>query len=65
MVMGETGAWGVVAPGARADLVLVEGDPLLRLDALRRPIGVMVRGRWLDRSALGRMLETVEAARRR
>jgi imidazolonepropionase-like amidohydrolase len=32
-------------PGAAADLVLVEGDPLDDLDVLRRPLGVTVFGR--------------------
>jgi imidazolonepropionase-like amidohydrolase len=40
-------AIGVLAPGARADLVLVEGNPLENLRTLRRPSGVMVNGRWI------------------
>ena len=36
--------FGVVAPGKRADLVLVEGDPLEELDALERIRAVIVRG---------------------
>lgn len=55
--VGEEGRWGVVAAGAAADLVLVDRNPLDGLDALRTPIGVMVRGTWLDREALDRMLE--------
>lgn len=39
--------FGLVAPGHRADLVLLEADPLLDLDNLNRRAGVMVRGRWL------------------
>ena len=55
--VGEEGRWGVVARGAVADLVLVDGDPLEEIDALRLPVGVMVRGTWIDRQALDRMLE--------
>jgi imidazolonepropionase-like amidohydrolase len=47
---------GVVRPGAVADLLLVEGDPLTDLATLRQPSGVMVRGRWLDRDALHRLM---------
>ena len=34
--LGEEGEFGVIAAGARADLILVEGDPLSDLDVLRR-----------------------------
>ena len=34
------------------DLLLVEGDPLVDVRALRRPIGVMVRGRYYTREEL-------------
>jgi imidazolonepropionase-like amidohydrolase len=54
---GEEGRWGVVAPGAAANLVLVDANPLDSLAALRAPAGVMVRGTWLDREALDRLLE--------
>jgi hypothetical protein len=47
---------GRLAPGARADLVLVSGDPLMDLSILRRPVGVVVRGRWLDRATLDSLL---------
>ena len=43
---------GVVRVGARADLVLLAGNPLENLAHLREPVGVMVQGRWLDRQAL-------------
>lgn len=49
-------SFGTVRVGARADLVLLSGDPRAELDVLRRPEGVMLRGRWLDRPALDRML---------
>ena len=43
---------GRVQRGARADLVLVEANPLTDLNTLRAPRGVMVGGRWLDRTEL-------------
>jgi imidazolonepropionase-like amidohydrolase len=38
---------GVIAPGARADLVLVAENPLENLATLRTPAGVMLRGTWI------------------
>src|SRR5262249_42079421 len=43
----QTGQWGIIAPGARAGLLLVRGDPVADLRALRAIDGVMMRGRWL------------------
>jgi imidazolonepropionase-like amidohydrolase len=42
---------GCLRVGCRADLVLVEGNPLADLTVLRRPAGVVVAGRWMDRAA--------------
>jgi cytosine/adenosine deaminase-related metal-dependent hydrolase len=47
---------GMVQVGTRADLLLVEGDPLKDLGVLRSPVGVMANSRWLDRAALDEML---------
>jgi hypothetical protein len=43
---------GRIARGARADLILVDGNPLEDITVLRHPSGVMEAGRWLDRAAL-------------
>lgn len=49
---------GLVRPGARADLLLVEGDPLADIGALRRQVGVVANGRWLPaREIEGMLLE--------
>ena len=42
--VGATGEFGVVATGARADLILTDGDPLEDVSAVADPAGVMVRG---------------------
>ena len=55
--------FGTVRPGARADLLLVDGNPLEELGRLRRPLGVMVRGRWLERVELDRRLAELARAR--
>jgi imidazolonepropionase-like amidohydrolase len=51
---------GQVRAGARADLILVDGNPLHDLAALKRPAGVMVGGRWLDRAQLDAMLQVAK-----
>ncbi|NNF44967.1 MAG: amidohydrolase family protein [Phycisphaerales bacterium] len=54
-------AWlGAIRAGYRADLVLLEDDPLRDVDAVRRPIGVMLRGDWHPRADLDSRLRDVE-----
>ena len=54
---------GVVAPGYRADLLLVADSPLEKPATLRTPLGVMTGGRWYDAAALKAMLADVAARR--
>jgi imidazolonepropionase-like amidohydrolase len=54
--LGQDEIWGTVAPGRRADLVLVDRDPLRDLAALRQPRMVMVNGFAFDRADLDNML---------
>ncbi|MDT8341813.1 MAG: amidohydrolase family protein [Longimicrobiales bacterium] len=63
-VLGMDGSFGTVAPGQRADLVLLDADPLEDLDHLTRRGGVMVRGRWLDRAFLEAGLRAIAARHR-
>jgi tetratricopeptide (TPR) repeat protein len=51
--------FGTVTKGKRADLILVEGNPLQDVARAAHPSGVMVRGRWLTAAQLARMLEDV------
>ncbi len=53
--LGTPGEFGVIRPGARADLLLVEDNPLVDLSVLRHPRGVMVQGRWLSEGELERL----------
>jgi len=55
--------FGLVAPGYRADLLLVADNPLKKPSTLRAPLGVMANGRWYDAAALKAMLADVEAKR--
>ncbi len=49
--------FGTVTVGARADLLLLDADPLVDVDNIKRRAGVMVRGRWLSEPRLVEMLE--------
>ena len=55
------GPAGTVSVGSRADLVLVDSNPLDRLATLRRPVGVMANGRWFDAVELKGLLDEVVA----
>jgi hypothetical protein len=55
--------FGAVAPGYRADLLLVADNPLEKPATLRAPIGVMSGGRWHEAAALSAMLEQVASVR--
>jgi imidazolonepropionase-like amidohydrolase len=59
---GEAEQWGSVAPGQRADLLLLNGNPLQDIQLTRTTVGVMVRGQWIPRSELDAKLEQVAAA---
>ena len=56
------GRFGTVVPGNRADLVLLDANPLRDVANLSRRAGVMVRGRWFTAAELEHGLE--EMARR-
>ncbi len=50
--MGVDGDRGTVAVGKRADLLLLDADPLADITNTRRIAGVMASGRWLPRAEL-------------
>ncbi|HEY7502357.1 MAG TPA: amidohydrolase family protein [Vicinamibacterales bacterium] len=53
---------GTVAPGKRADLVLLDANPLDDIANVRRIRGVIAAGRMLDRTALDRLLAQARTA---
>jgi imidazolonepropionase-like amidohydrolase len=48
---------GAVRKGARADLVLLDGNPLQDIGNVKKIAGVMVRGKWLPKSELSSKVE--------
>ena len=52
---------GIVAAGQNADLVLLDANPLENIANSRRIAGVMLRGRWLSRADLDRILKELRS----
>ncbi len=52
--------FGTISEGARADLLLVDGNPLDDLTHLKELSGVMVRGNWLSRIDIQARLERIQ-----
>jgi hypothetical protein len=57
--LGEAREVGTIAVRKRADLVLLEANPLADIGAIDRIAGVMIRGRWLSRIDIDQRLEAV------
>jgi hypothetical protein len=60
--MGEEGRTGVVRTGARADLMLLDANPLQSIGNSLRISGVVVNGRWIGPVERERMLNALVAA---
>ena len=59
--MGEAGRAGVVRVGARADLLLLDANPLDAIANSLRINGVVINGRWIGPAERGRMLDALAA----
>ena len=57
--------FGVVAVGRRADLLLLERNPLEDVHNARHPVGVMARGHWLTEVQLESQLQALAKSNRR
>jgi imidazolonepropionase-like amidohydrolase len=55
--LGASEEFGTITPGKRADLILLEENPLDDASNVARRRGVMVRGRWLPEAKLQQLLE--------
>lgn len=51
---------GTIEPGKIADLILLSADPLADIANTQKIDGVMLNGRWMDRTALARVRTEVE-----
>ena len=60
--MGVADAFGEVAVGQRADLVLLASNPMKDVSATRQRLGVMSRGRWYPQTELDRLVAEVVAS---
>jgi len=60
-VLKQDGAFGTVAVGNRADLVLLDANPLESTANLAKRAGVMVRGRWVSASEINAGLAALAA----
>ncbi len=59
-----TDDFGTVEVGRRADLILVDADPLAAVANVQRRAGVMVRGLWLPEAEIQRRLEALATSYR-
>ena len=63
-VLPDVRPFGTIEVGRRADLLLLEADPLADVAHVERRAGVMVAGRWLPESELTSRLEALAEAYR-
>jgi imidazolonepropionase-like amidohydrolase len=60
--MGKDAAFGAIAIGNRADLLLLEEDPLEDVGHTRSRLGVVVRGRWFSQEELDERVAALVAS---
>ncbi|MGH7629988.1 MAG: amidohydrolase family protein [Gemmatimonadales bacterium] len=58
---GREAEFGTVEMGKRADLLLLDGNPLEDIRNVHRQAGVMVRGQWLPKAEIDRRLAEIAA----
>ena len=59
--LGREREMGTIATGRKADLVLVDENPLADVANVRSIAGVMVSGRWIPKKEIDTMLEQIAA----
>jgi imidazolonepropionase-like amidohydrolase len=56
---GRSGAFGTIVPGASADFILLEANPLENVGNTSKQVGVMLRGKWLSKEFIEAELEKI------
>lgn len=59
--LGTLARVGTIEKGKRADLILLNANPLVNIDATKDRAGVMLRGKWYPQAALNRELDEIAA----
>lgn len=60
--LGQIYEFGMVAEGLRADLLLLDANPLIDIANVGRRTGVMLRGEWYSQKELQRRLDEIAAS---
>ena len=53
---------GTIAAGSRADVVLLDANPLVDIGSVSRIAGIALGGRWFDRAALKQLVDAVPSS---
>ena len=64
LYLKEKDSFGTIEVGKRADLILLDANPLEDIDNIARRSGVMVRGRWLPEREIQSRLNQIAASHR-
>jgi imidazolonepropionase-like amidohydrolase len=51
----------MIRPGAQADLVLLDANPLENISNASQIAGVMIRGRWIPKAEIDRRLAQLQS----
>ena len=61
--LGQLSDFGTIAEGKRADLLLLESNPLNDVSSVSRRIGVMIRGTWITEAEIQGRLQLIAESR--
>lgn len=60
--LGELDSTGTIQPGRKANLVLLDENPLRHISATRKIFGVMTQNRWISKTEIDNRLSDIRAA---